>query len=725
MAINGMTHILPEKEGSIVNVFNVLEYNQFKCQGEQEENELFIIYRNEKGEKKVHSIKDAPVEIYFVKPEFRKDFLTSREYYPIDQTYAAKVPARNVLRRIYDEMRAIPDRVGGQLINVYHNAQATGQYRSRKEILKWPYALMGDMATEDYYWVNLGVHYDLSHGAVIDKCFADIENDIYRMNSTEQAMNLDPVNACTLIFAFDDKGPYKNTKTQVYTFLLRNHKRYPQQADFESRLDEFVKTCHKNFDEQTVIKKDKKKLIKVEAEYNIVMCETEQELLKNVFNTINKYKPDICEFWNMPYDMPKMKARMEILGMDPVEVMSDKDFFPKEVQFVNYHMDNRPIDIGDRNSYIRMTSTTQYVDQMQNYAGLRKGRKSYGSNKLDNIANIELGMGKWDFPKGIDVTNAAILDYWDFVLYNIRDVWCQYLIDLVTNDTMAMIYDMNQHNCPLHYLVKQTKYQKQIYYAGYLKRGFVPGHNINVDYVKFENEEDEEAANEARKRRQLRALLDQQGFDTDDIDEAMETGEDAVNSLMEVSSDKQAPADATAIEFSEIVEKEAMAVYDQNLSIFEDSTSRKLPLPGGLVGNPDHNSPNGTELISGVKSKHVYDEVMDEDYASEYPWAKYTRSLSRSTQIGRLIIPKKVSPYQNMLPLGQQKRKEDLRQYIPGAEFISDYLSQDWLSMATWFNLPLTDECKEIIGRMLEGEQLDDVLESMKIDRSHISYKEV
>ena len=45
--------------------------------------------------------------------------------------------------------------------------------------------------------------------------------------------------------------------------------------------------------------------------------------------------------------------------------------------------------------------------------------------------------------------------------------------------------------------------------------------------------------------------------------------------------------------------------------------------------------------------------------------------------------------------------------------------------MATWFNLPLTDECKEIIGRMLEGEQLDDILESIKIDRSHISYKEV
>lgn len=154
MPVNGMTHILPEKEGAPVNVFNVLEYNQFKCHGEQQENELFIVYRNSEGEKKVHSIKDPPMEIYFVKPEFRKDFLTPREYYPIDQTYPAKVPARTVLRRIYSEMKAQPDMVGSQLINVYNNAQMTGQFRARKEILKWPYALMGDMDTESYYWVH-------------------------------------------------------------------------------------------------------------------------------------------------------------------------------------------------------------------------------------------------------------------------------------------------------------------------------------------------------------------------------------------------------------------------------------------------------------------------------------------------------------------------------------------------------------------------------------------
>ena len=79
--------------------------------------------------------------------------------------------------------------------------------------------------------------------------------------------------------------------------------------------------------------------------------------------------------------------------------MSNSKYYREDIQFAQFHMDNRPVDISNRNSYIRMTSPTQYVDQMQNYAVIRKGRKSYGSNRLDNIAKIELGMGKWSFKK--------------------------------------------------------------------------------------------------------------------------------------------------------------------------------------------------------------------------------------------------------------------------------------------------------------------------------------
>lgn len=710
MSMNG---ILPIQEGGIATIFNILEYSQYKHHGDHPTNELFITYRDEKGKKNVRQISDPPMEIYFVKPEHRKEFLTPREYYPIENVYPAKIPARLVLSRIYHEMKEIPDPVGSKLISIYNNSATTGNFRAKKEIFKWPYALFGDMSVEDYYWVQCGVHYDLSHGGVIDKVFADIENDIYGLNSSEQAMNMDPVNAVTLIFNFDEKGEFGKLGIQVFTFLLQDFKRYPQQEAFVKNLNKFYEECHKCFDVQTVIKKGKKKEVKTKATYQVIMCKTEAELLSNVFTTINKYKPDLCEFWNMPYDMPKMKARMEFLGMNPVEVMSDKDFFPKDCQYVDFHMDNRPIDIAERNSYIRMTSTTQYIDQMQNYAGIRKGRKAYGSNKLDNIANIELGMGKWDFAKGIDVTNAAILDYWNFVLYNIRDVWCQYLIDFVTNDTMSLVYDMNQHNCPLHHLVKQTKYQKQIYYAGYLRRGFVPGHNINVNYTEYANEDEAEKAEDARRRRALRIALDKMGVDEDDVMDAMNEGLDSLETLVQSTEEekvKEIKEDSDDVE--DIAEIEAATAYDENLAIFEDSTSRKLPLPGGLVGNPDNNFANGTELIKGIPSKHVFDHVMDEDYASEYPWAKFTRSLSRSTQIGRLIIPHKVSPYQNLLPLGQVKRKEDTKYYIPGAEFTGDYLSQDYLSFGSaWFNLPLTDECGDMIDRMLAGESIDDVME--------------
>ena len=77
--------------------------------------------------------------------------------------------------------------------------------------------------------------------------------------------------------------------------------------------------------------------------------------------------------------------------------------------------------------------------------------------------------------------------------------------------------------------------------------------------------------------------------------------------------------------------------------VFTDTVDRKMSVPGGLVGNPDLNSPNGTEVIDGIHSKHVYDHAMDSDFASEYPWATYTRSISKTTQHGRLIIEEKIS----------------------------------------------------------------------------------
>ncbi|MDE6040649.1 MAG: hypothetical protein K2F99_03630, partial [Muribaculaceae bacterium] len=152
----------------------------------------------------------------------------------------------------------------------------------------------------------------------------------------------------------------------------------------------------------------------------------------------------------------------------------------------------------------------------------------------------------------------------------------------------------------------------------------------------------------------------------------------------------------------EVAQSVAAAVLD----IYNDSIDRKLSIPGGLVGNPDNNIENGDELIKGIKSKHVFSFVLDMDYASEYPWAKYTRSMSKSTQIGRLIIPEKISDRQNSLPMGQPKRIQEIKAYLPGAEFTADYVSHDVISLGNvWFGLPsVSDMNAKLRARRKSGD---------------------
>ena len=683
----GMENILREPEGAPITVFSVQLYQQWKHKNSGREDTLFITYKDKDHKKCVRAIKNPPMEIYFAKPEVRQEFLTAREDIEMDKTYPKTVRARDVLRTVYGELKGCSDKQSQIMKTVYDQAYATGNRQAAKEIFKWPYTLMSDMSVEEYYRIMLGYHYNTLRNHIIDKAYLDIEADIFGLSSSEQAANIDKVNACTVIFNFDSNREVP-IKPQVFTFLLRDHKRYPQQKDFEDRLDEFIKTCHDEFDHQTVIKDGKKRIIDFVADYHIKLYNNERDLLCAIFQTINQYRPDMVSIWNIAYDVPKMAARMELNGLNYVDVMCDPSF-PKEYRFVEMNIDNRAsIDIADRKTFIRMASTTCWNDQMQSYAGIRKGRKAYGSNKLDNISNIELGVGKLQFPKGVDVSNAAIKAYWTFVLYNITDVMRQVLIDIVTNDCMSMVYDMNQSNCSLENLTKQTRYQRQIYYVEYMKRGFIPGNNVNINYIRGESEEYLERLEEERAAREARKLAD--SWDGQDDEEEIIEEEPE-----EIEADDESDEDE---EYDKGTEDNVQQIAGDVLSIYDDSVGRKLILPGGMVGDPDFNSANGTELIPGVPSKHVFDQVMDMDYASEYPWAKFTRSLSRSTQIGRLIIPKKISDRQNVLPMGQEKRIEEIRSYLPGAEFTADYISHDIPALGNvWFGLPTVSELEAML----------------------------
>ena len=682
------------KEGEDITTFEVRYFDAFKEKRRNPfqpdvPNAMFIVYKDKSHTKHIQMIPNPKMKIYFVKPEERT-FRTPREYLEIDKCYPVSVYPMQVLNTIANEVKKSNDPVSISTMEMYKYAQASSIKTAKKEILKWPYTLFSDVDIEMYYHIMLGYHYNQMRSHIIDKCFLDIESDVYGLTTTEQQLSLDKTNACTLIFRFDPNGPRKDQKTQVYTFLLRNHKRYPQQKYFEDHLDEFIEECHKKFDRQQVIKGGKEKWIDVPADYHITLFDSEAELLTSIFACLNRIRPDICEVWNIAYDIPKMRDRMERNGIDHINAMCDP-MWPAEYQYVDIYIDPRPVDIAERKSYVRMGSTISFLDQMQNYAGIRKGRKAYGSNSLDNIAHIELGMGKWEFRPGVNVINACIKDYWNFVLYNIRDVWCQTLIDEVTNDTMATVYNMNQSFCPLRSIFKQITYQRQIYYTQRLNRGFLSGNNPNVDYLRGETEEFLEHLADLEQARQQRAELDEEYGMIGDED----------------SEDEEEVKEIEPEEEEFITEENEAAKHVMETEHFDpywDDPTRNLKLMGGMVGDPDNNIPNGTELIEGIKSKHIVDDVLDMDFASEYPWAKVTRSLSKSTQFGRLIIPERISKRQNSLPLGQQKRQEDQKYYTSGSEFTSDYISGDIISLGNvWFNLPsvveMQTKLREKVGK--------------------------
>ncbi len=651
-----MKPILKEKLGSNISIIDLLYYQPYRHKGEYPDDLVMVVYKDENGKKKVASVPKPEIDIYFTKPEYRHEWRMPREHVEFEKVFPVTCRYKYVLNEIAKEMKTCNDPRTRQLLDIYKRSFEVNDYRAKKEIYKWQHTFMSDLPIEDYYRVKLITDYNTDFAHQIKRAFLDIESDVYGLSSNETAMDEDRTNAVTVIF-----DPIKSEdKPQVYTYLLRDHIKYQQQKYFEKHLDEFSKECHDNFDVMSIVRNGKRIKRDNYADYHIEFFDTDGELISAIFDLINRRKPDTLGVWNIAYDFPKMHNRLIKNGLNPKDIMSDKAF-PEEVRFIDMSIDNRPgVEISDRKTYIRLTSTVKPYDQMGLYAGTRKGGKAYGSSSLDNIATLELGINKREFNQiGVTVLNAAVKEYWNFILYNINDVWLQRLTDDITNDTLAYFIDSNTAGSAMENVFKQTRYQKTIYYAEKLRKGYVSGNNVNIDYVRGIDEDIAEAIEEMKQARS-KIRLDDDELEDDEIDQEVQANQDEI--------------------------------MESVINVYNDSPDRKIIIKGGLVGDPNLKTANGMELIKGVPSKHFFDYNVDMDYASEYPWAKITRSISKSTQFGRLIIEERISKRQNELndPM-----------YLPGGEFVADYISGDTISLGkVWFNLPSIDDMIEELEAM-------------------------
>lgn len=635
--------------GEEISIVSVNMYQQWKHGGSYPNDVLYIVYKDKHGNKSLVTIPKPKQEIFFTKPEYRHLWSLTRDSVKRDMVFPVEVPPQKIVSAIHDQLKDEDTPYSQYYRDLYKQSYDTNNSRMRKELHKYPHVFMSDLSITDSYILNLCTQYNTKGVHKVKKSFMDIETDIYGLSDADtKIFNKDKINAITFVTSFDPFNKEENSdKKHVFTFLLRDYSIYTQQEEFEKDIESFKVECKERFNNIPLTVNGKEIMHKSDFEFHFLFFDSEGDLLTNFYSIVNAVTPDTMAIWNIEFDIPKIYNRMIMNGIDPIQAMSHPQY-PKEARFLEMNIDRRGfVTFSNRKTNIKSSNLFLHVDQMLLYAGMTKGAKSIPDYSLDTVLGIEIGYQKDKFENGITIRNVHRKDYKKFVLYSINDTISQEVLDFYTSHTNTAFKDTQTAGCPLEYTTKPTMYTRNYYHLCKIRDfGMIPGNNPNTDYL--------------------------EGMDAERYD--------ILEEIKEAMAQKKADEE-DEMDFADEIEKE---MYDSLNKGMEDGIDVKHPLGGGVVGDPHLNINNGEEIIKGFRSKHIFKNVIDYDYASEYPWIKYTRNLGKETEIGRLIFDKRLSPRQN-------EYQNDI--YLPGAEFISDYISQDWLSMGVvYFNLPSSTE---------------------------------
>lgn len=407
---------------------------------------ITILYRDlDSMQKEKISILDPTIKLYTVKEEYR-NFKKARQFLE-----KSKLDEKEI--KYKDALYEIAKVAGPDAVEFYK----TRDNKDRKRLLKYPYCLGADVPIETYYRALWNKELGNDKKKSPTKIYLDIEIDQIDHDGSIARHGEVPVNAVTVVDDVTDIS---------YTFLLNTHNN-PQIDDFINNQKDFMQLCHDNFDERYGVK-----------DYKIYMFDDEKELLINLFKLINMLCRDVCLIWNMGFDIPYLLDRLEVLGLDPKDIVCSKDFAIKNYY---YYEDHRSFDFANKRDYFTCASNTHYSDQVINYAGLRKSQGAVKKVNLDAIGEKEIGAKKLDYKTEATIKTLPYVNYVLFVLYNINDVLLQQGIERKVKDVDNIYNIANINNIGYTDTLKQTVTFRGFMYAYLDSKDIALGHNVNFD----------------------------------------------------------------------------------------------------------------------------------------------------------------------------------------------------------------------------------------------------
>lgn len=425
-----------------------------------------VIYKDlSTGKKYLEHIINPPMEIYITKPEYR-NYDYGAFVLPIYKVDPVKTTCKNVLKDIAEI-------AGGTYKNYYYDCIKTRNSNKLKNLHKYKYVMASDYDPESFYRIHWGLEYDNNSTKKITKLYSDIEVDGIDVPGFVEG-GVAPINAIALV---------DETTRTVYSFLLRNSKN-PQIEKLEKNIDEFKEKCKEMFED-----------FYGEWEYKLIFYNEEDEIkmIKDYFILLHLLKRDFIMFWNMKFDANYFIDRIVKLGYNPVDIMCHPDFKDKQLY---YFRDTKHFDNKLKKDWFTISDYTVWVDQMILYAQVRKGQSELGSVKLNVVGKKEIGEEKIDYSEEANIKTLPYVDYEKFVIYNIKDSLLQFGIERRTHDLETLYISSLENFTPYRKCFSETVLLRNLSYVNYLKQGYIVGNNMNIDYERDWNTDDDDEDDE-------------------------------------------------------------------------------------------------------------------------------------------------------------------------------------------------------------------------------------
>lgn len=420
---------------------------------------LTLVYKDcDTGLKYKEEIIDPDYEYYVAKEGSRTNY--NRLFIERENTEKITVPYK-------DLEKDIATRLG--MKDFYYQNITNGNRSENRKLHLHPDIFNSDVNIEDHYRFRFNNLYK-NEQCPITKSFFDIEVDTISMAGDFPQPGECPINAISLIL---------QDRREVYAFLLRN-KNNPLIAEFENQVkDGSIFPELQSFVTGWVGEELSAKY-NLNFKYNFLFYDEEDEinLIKDLFNAFNNFKPDFALAWNMSFDVPYIIERIRRLGYAPEDIMCHPDFDHK---FVHYYVDERMMsEFAERGDFALISSYTTFLDQMIHFASRRKGQNKFISFTLDAIGEAIAKVRKLDYKHiTTNISELPYKDYKAFVFYNIMDTIVQYCIEFMTGDLEYLFGKCNINNTRYSKAHRQTVYLTNRGAKEFYNEGLIMGNNVN------------------------------------------------------------------------------------------------------------------------------------------------------------------------------------------------------------------------------------------------------